>query len=348
MKKSARKDRKTEPDSAARAATGRDGGKTRKRHRAAAETAGLEPVVAGATADQASKPARSVQAGMTGAEALASFLRAGAAEYDRQRALVLETADPEPTHKARVALRRMRAILGGFAPILSQDGLKSLQRDLRQAFRAFGPLRDADVRAEEFADTPAADAHRAAAAALRDELRARLSDPAAQTLTAQLDTRLADPRFWRKGGAGRRLGDAPAQVAGQRAMHEAWTAMLAFGDDLSALSIEDRHEFRKDAKSMRYLSEAFRPLWPGDPAKGFLSRMTKLQDALGIMNDIAGFRAHAEAQAGDDADAETTDDAAPHLPDDLDARESAAAKAAQKGWDRLRDKGPWWAGSAAG
>lgn len=59
MKKSARKDRKTEPDSAARAATGRDGGKTRKRHRAAAETAGLEPVVAGAMRDQAPKPARS-------------------------------------------------------------------------------------------------------------------------------------------------------------------------------------------------------------------------------------------------------------------------------------------------
>ena len=73
--------------------------------------------------------------------------------------------------------------------------------------------------------------------------------------------------------------------------------------------------------------------------------MTKLQDALGIMNDIAGFRAHAEGQAGDGEDRATADDA-PHLPDDLDARELAAARAAQKGWDRLRDKGPWWAGSA--
>ena len=51
----------------------------------------------------------SVFLAVTGAEALSALLRAGAAEYDRQRALVLETADPEPTHKARVALRRMRA-----------------------------------------------------------------------------------------------------------------------------------------------------------------------------------------------------------------------------------------------
>ncbi|WP_136652683.1 CHAD domain-containing protein [Paracoccus aeridis] len=292
--------------------------------------------------DGSARPATTVAAGMTGAEALSALLRAGAAEYDRQRALVLESSDPEPTHKARVALRRMRAIVGGFAPIQSADGLRSFQRDLRRAFRAFGPLRDADVRAAEFAGTPAADAHAAAAATLREELRARLSDGSAQTLAAQVEARLGDADFWRK-GAGRRLANAPASVIGQLALQEAWAAMLAFGDDLSALSIEDRHEFRKDAKSMRYLTEAFRPLWPADAAKGFLSRMTKLQDALGIMNDIAGLRAHAEEAA---QDAEGTGGGQPHIPDDLAAdlaaREAAAARAAQKGWDRLRDKGPWW------
>ena len=72
--------------------------------------------------DGSARPATTVAAGMTGAEALSALLRAGAAEYDRQRALVLESSDPEPTDKARVALRRMRAIVGGFAPIRSADG----------------------------------------------------------------------------------------------------------------------------------------------------------------------------------------------------------------------------------
>lgn len=270
----------------------------------------------------------------TAAEALADTIRALAAEYDVQRAAILETDDPEPTHKSRVALRRLRAVVAGFAPILSERGLKKLQRHLRTAFRDLGPLRDADVRAAEFAESPSAALHAGEAAELREKLRTSLRADNGPTLSQHVDGVLADPKFWGTGGSARRLAQAPARILGQRALHGAWTALLAFGDDLGALSIDDRHEFRKQAKAMRYLSEAFLGESPKGTADGFLARMEELQESLGTLNDIAGLRAHAADAA---AEGNPID-----LPVDLDEREKKDGKRATKGWRKLQKEGPWW------
>ena len=48
---------------------------------------------------------------------------------------------------------------------------------------------------------------------------------------------------------------------------------------------DQRHDLRKSLKTLRYVSDQFRPLWPkSDPA--FLTLLADLQDDLGHLNDI--------------------------------------------------------------
>lgn len=222
----------------------------------------------------------------TAALAFAHHAERLAAEYDRQRDAILESDDPEGTHRARVALRRLRSLVTGFAPILGAKAGKRLEKRLKDAFRDLGPLRDADVRAESLAHGPQAEELAASAAALRADMRQRLRAEAGPGLAAEMQTMLADPRLWQTSPRARRLAAAPAAVLAQRALQGAWSDVLAYGDDLAALDIETRHDFRKDMKTLRYLVEFFAPLWPDKGSADFIKRMQKLQDALGVLNDL--------------------------------------------------------------
>lgn len=275
-------------------------------------------------------------AAMTAAQMFAAHALRLAAEYDRQRAAILATDEPEATHRARVALRRMRSLVEGFSPVIASKAEARLARRLRDAFRALGPLRDADVRALALAATPEGEALAAAAAALRDDLRETLRAGDGPGLEAEVAALLGDPRFWREAPHRQRLAAAPAGVLAQRALQVAWTDALAYGDDLAALDTEDRHDFRKDMKTLRYLSEFFAPLWPGGGQRDFLARMQKLQDALGTLNDIATLLHPAEGEA------------APDLAGKLAAEEREAMEKAAKHWRKLRLAGPWWHREAAG
>ena len=57
------------------------------------------------------------------------------------------------------------------------------------------------------------------------------------------------------------------------------------GAGIKLLDAEALHELRLAGKRLRYAAELFAPLWPGKPAKRFLSRLAALQEALGLAND---------------------------------------------------------------
>lgn len=59
--------------------------------------------------------------------------------------LLMQDDSPEPVHKARVALRRFRAMLDAFDPILDDDLSDALHDRARALFRVLGAIRDADV-----------------------------------------------------------------------------------------------------------------------------------------------------------------------------------------------------------
>lgn len=261
---------------------------------------------------------------LSAADALKAILTAQADVFAKHYAALMTDDAPENPHKARVALRRLRSALDGFAPVLDDQARARLNRRARRLFRILGPLREADVAAEKFAAPrddgtlgAAADEARAGA---RRRLERRGAGDFADTVRDALasgDLVSADPRH-------RRLAAAAVPVLAQFALQKAWTDVHGFGDDLAALSDEDRHEFRKDMKTLRYLSEFFGESWPGKAQDRFLSRMEKLQEALGHLNDIA---VHTRGAA---------------LKGKLRDSHDVALSEAQEHWRKLSALGPWW------
>lgn len=257
----------------------------------------------------------------TGLDAFRRLLRAGAMAYEQRRAAIMDGDDPDDVHQARVALRQMRSLVRGFSDMLTRKTAEQLGDLLADRFRLLGPLRDADVRAMTLGDGGSA----AVAARLRTDLRKTFAEDKAASLKVQIEALLLEPARSMRGERRRRLAKAPLGVIASRALQGAWTELLAFGPDLTALSPDERHDFRKRGKDMRYLSEFFASLFPGDAAP-MLKQMTRMQDALGHANDLHVIR-------------ETSD----QVPDDLDEQETAALHAAQKAWAKLRRKEAWWA-----
>lgn len=59
------------------------------------------------------------------------------------------------------------------------------------------------------------------------------------------------------------------------------------GEMFAELSTVDRHRLRIRIKELRYAMDFFASLYPAQVVKIYLSALTRLQDSLGIMNDIA-------------------------------------------------------------
>lgn len=248
------------------------------------------------------------------------LLRENAVIYDRHRADIVTSDDPESVHQARVALRRMRSLTGGFRDMLSPDSHKALSKLLKKRAGQLGPLRDADVQAEALATPEAAEA----AARLRADLRERIEAEDSLSLKIEIERALHDRNRVIRGDRRRRLADAPLPVMASRALQLGWTELLAFGPDLDRLDPDELHDFRKRSKDMRYLSEFFGRIFDRDSTP-MQKRMSRLQDALGLVNDLVTMRAQGMA-----------------LPEDAEKTEAKARAKAAKAWDKLRDAPVWW------
>ncbi|MFI0395073.1 CHAD domain-containing protein [Paracoccus jiaweipingae] len=271
----------------------------------------------------AAKPAAERGESPTAAALFAQVARRQAQGFDDHLRGLQHGDDPEHPHRARVALRRLRSALRGFAPILDAGAAHKLSRRARKLFRLLGPLREADVALAAFAGDHDRDHRRAHARKLRDRARDDLRRADAAGFAGLIAAWLDDGRLLSDGHAARRLAAADARLLAAQALAAAWTAVLVYGPDLAALDDETRHEFRKDIKTLRYLSEFFADLWPGT-ATGFGTRLEALQGALGDLNDIT---VHAAGAALDPS---------------LQARFDSALADAGQAWQGLRACGPWW------
>jgi CHAD domain-containing protein len=56
---------------------------------------------------------------------------------------------------------------------------------------------------------------------------------------------------------------------------------------LDALSVADRHELRIRLKKLRYTAEFFAPFFEPKRVEKFVSRLSRMQDVLGALNDVA-------------------------------------------------------------
>lgn len=244
--------------------------------------------------------------------------------------------DPEALHHLRVAVRRARAVLGQYAIALEPDGSKLLAKHLRWLGRTTALTRDLDVLAQAVAgwmrDLDAAD--RRALAALWATL-----DGARQRSHEGLRSSLQSPRMADALVAFGKLrpsatGLATTQSAATLGAARCAQTLRRLSADIA--TIDAGHEAASDAslhavrivvKKARYRLQLQRELSDATRGRKLLRTLTKLQAALGRLQDAAvGQRRLASLALPADAQATV---AAGRLLERIDAARHAAAAEAR-------------------
>jgi inorganic triphosphatase YgiF len=232
--------------------------------------------------------------GATPEAALAAIGTECLAQIAANAAAMPDSTDPEYLHQLRVGWRRMRSLLKLATPLAPAESISALELELRRLGAALGPARDCDVFALETLPRVAAEfrgerdiARLRARAAAR---RRRLSMPAREAV--------ATPQFQQLllalGGffvaLRRRAEDAPSPLLARdwiRPVLEVRDRKLRKrAKHAHRMSADDRHRARVAAKKLRYAAEFFAPLFPGRRGEAYVTGLSRLQSALGRLNDL--------------------------------------------------------------
>jgi CHAD domain-containing protein len=211
---------------------------------------------------------------------------------------VLADEDPEPLHRMRVSMRRLRTCLRQFAPALELPAGVS-ERRIAKAGRRLGMARDLDVlrdrlEGELMPGLPAneREALRPVLKQLRRERRLAYEQMALELrsggyleLLARLQGWLRSPRFSVLGRQPLRdwLLEWQAPLLIPLFVHPGW--FVAGRDD----DPETVHDLRKQFKSARYALENLLPV-TGPLCRTWAERFRDLQDRLGEINDLLVLR----------------------------------------------------------
>jgi inorganic triphosphatase YgiF len=208
--------------------------------------------------------------------------------------------DPEGVHQMRVGVRRLRSALSVFKRVLPALHLERLRGELKWLGGELGQARDLDVFTEEFLEPifrvrcqdPALKRLRDEAQTMRreaqDRVREAIRSPRYTRLMLDLGRWLARAE-WRDQplSASSALLFQPAEGFAQKLLAKQRRRARRLGRDLANAPIETKHALRIQLKKLRYASEFFRGLFPARDARRYISRLSKLQDSLGHLNDVA-------------------------------------------------------------
>lgn len=220
---------------------------------------------------------------------------------------VLASPDPEHLHQLRVGMRRLRAALRAFRPILPRKEAKRVRGALRELSPIFGRARDWDVLVQ-----------RLNAAGAAPELIARSQGKRAKARKKALRA-LASKKFARLSHTALEPRAAPQNLAefGAAALERAHRKLMRRRNWSNA---GERHALRIRVKRLRYSCEFFAPAFSKRESSRFIAELKALQETLGELNDIAVGR----RLAGFDAD------------------EAALLKRLEDDWTRFVARAPFW------
>ncbi|MES3099797.1 CHAD domain-containing protein [Sphingomonas faeni] len=212
-------------------------------------------------------------------------------QYRLNETILLDHANAEALHQARVSLRRLRSAFSIFKRLLDGDEEPHFQSELRWLGSVLGDARDLDVLlAKAKPESPLFDgliqargvAYAAVDTALgSDRVRALMLDltewlacGACRTTPSTQDAR-----------------EAPARHFAAETLRALRRRVSKRGRSLRTQSDEERHEVRKTAKRLRYGAEFFGSLFSGKTRARrygkFMGSLEQLQDQLGALNDMA-------------------------------------------------------------
>jgi inorganic triphosphatase YgiF len=232
--------------------------------------------------------------------AIAKLVMGCHAHMARNTAAAAHGQTQEGVHQMRVALRRMRTALSLFHREIPAPCLTNLSADAKAIARSLGDARNWDVFCTSTVQTIAdldlpgfdAEALRSAAEPIRQqsytEVRTMLAAQQTNRFSLSLG-RIVARRAWRNDIDSETLTilTEPVAALAERALSRLHRKALKQGSGFSELEPEARHGLRLTLKKLRYATEFFLPLFEdGGRAKAYLKRLAKLQDALGVDNDV--------------------------------------------------------------
>lgn len=240
----------------------------------------------------------------TAAAAFQAIVRACLVQLTANQPVLQATRSPKALHQMRIALRRLRAALSTFAPILAGEDLVRVKDELRWLSGEFNTARNLDVFLEEtIAPAGDADPQLEGLGELAEAVRLARTQAYDGALRAVEGARyraaLLETAAWAETGAwittpdepGRSRREAPAVWFAAEALQRRRRTLKKRGRGLADMQAEDRHDVRIAAKKMRYAAEFFAPLFDGKKARKrsdrFIDALKALQDELGKLNDIA-------------------------------------------------------------
>jgi inorganic triphosphatase YgiF len=242
---------------------------------------------------------------MTTADAFIAIAYACLRHFRLNEPGIVQGRLPEAVHQARVAMRRLRSAFSLFRSILADDEARMQRVFLRELSQFLGSARNLDVFLSR---------QEAVGASADAPLTARLTrdrTDAYERLIKVLDEpafggRLLDLVAWIECGRWRNATHAehpkrlarPIDATAPRILQRRWDTLRKSETRIDKMSAAARHKIRIKAKKLRYASEFFAGLYSGASHKLFVSRLARLQDDLGELNDIeTGKRLLAELQA---------------------------------------------------
>lgn len=229
------------------------------------------------------------------------------AQLEANEAGVQRWDDPEYIHQMRVALRRLRSAVRVFSPVIAPQTEKTMHESLRRLGSALGSARDWDVVVDEvlapvvqtFADDKRVEGLHQRALAKRDEARAAARAALADAEYGRIMLELiASLQQMRAGPAGQ--GDGDLRSFAQRRLRKLKRRVGRAAERAAGLEVSALHALRIAVKRLRYALEFFAPLYPRAAVKRELRRLTRLQQDLGLINDLANAGPRLEQCADDD------------------------------------------------
>lgn len=220
-------------------------------------------------------------------------------------AATVETRDVEALHQLRVGLRRLRVALVSFGGEFRTPQSEAIKLRAKVLAYELAPARDLDVFTSELLE-PAASANgsREAFAVLRARAEAarktawngavaQIRGPRFRMFMADLAD-VTDRGVWSfshppgKGASKNIVAlEMPAQQVAERMLAQRLRQASKRAKRLANLSTAERHELRIALKKLRYTAEFFAPFFHQSDVKKFVSRLSRMQDVLGALNDVA-------------------------------------------------------------
>lgn len=289
---------------------------------------------------------------LTAEEALRRTALAALGQASANAELLRRVRRPEALHQMRVGLRRLRAALSVFAPLLGED-VEAVAAELKWLAHETDAARDLDVFIREVFHPAALETPDPDLAPLGLRLLAARSQAYRRAMTAIDSPRYAalmlETLAWIETGPWRTDPDPVRTWRRARPVAEFAAEALAGlnrrvqrgGRRLARLDAAGRHKLRIRVKRLRYAAEFFTGLFDRPRReRRFLKALETVQDAFGALNDLAVARDRIPAEAR--LTAPEIAFAAGRLIGRRERDGAALRAASDRAFTRLADARPFW------